>query len=564
MVRSCLSLILSCIFIIPNIGVSKPVYAENGLVVSASELASKVGVEIMKNGGNAIDAAVATGFALAVTYPQAGNLGGGGFLVARLESGETFTLDFREVAPTTAHRDMYLDENKEVIRGMSLYSPLAVGVPGTVDGLLRVFQDHGSGNISLRQALAPAIRLARGGFPISHDFANHLNMYKGLFFYNEGATETFVKKDSSNWLHDDILYQRDLAKTLTRIAQKGRDGFYSGKTAELIVQEMQNGNGLITYDDLTNYHSVYRDPVKGQFRDLDVISMGPPSSGGLLLIHMLNMLETFPLDSLSWNSSAYVHLLTEVERRAYADRAEHLGDPEFWTNPYAMFLSEDYAAERASTISMESATSSSELFPGDPAPYESRETTHYSVADKDGNCVSVTITLNTSYGSGIVVNGAGFFLNNEMDDFSTKPGTANFFGLIGNDANAIQAGKRPLSSMTPTLVLKNGQPILVIGSPGGSTIITTVLQVILNTTVYGMNIEDAVTASRVHSQWLPDQITVEPFSLSADVQQALTEMGHQIKPYRWGKIGHANGIQIHETRLYGGADPRGNNSAVGY
>lgn len=562
MARSIRILVLSFILCIPNLSVSKPVYGENGMVVSASELASEIGIEIMKKGGNAVDAAVATGFALAVTYPQAGNLGGGGFLVARLENGEIFTLDFREVAPNAAHRDMYLDENKEVIRGMSLYSHHAVGVPGTVDGLLRVFNDHGSGNISLREVLSPAIKLARNGFPIHHGLASHLNMYKGFFLYNESAADIFIKKDSTLWKSGDRLVQRNLARTLTRILQKGRNGFYSGKTAEFIIQEMQNG--LITTEDLQNYTSVYREPVKGQFRDTEVISMGPPSSGGLLLIHMLNMLEQFPVDSLGWNSSNYIHLLTEVERRAYADRADHLGDPEFWSNPYAMFLSDEYAAKRASTISMGTATPSAEVSSGNPAPYESKETTHYSVADKDGNCVSVTVTLNTSYGSGIVVNGAGFFLNNEMDDFSTKPGTTNFFGLIGNEANAIQAGKRPLSSMTPAIVLKDGEPVLVIGSPGGSTIITTVMQVILNTAVWGMNIEDAVSASRVHSQWLPDQITIENFSLSADVKDALMKKGHTIKPYRWGKIGHANGIQIHETGLYGGADPRGNNAAVGY
>ncbi len=558
------SILLSSIILLPHLLFSKPVYAENGLVVSASELASKVGVEIMKKGGNAIDAAVATGFALAVTFPQAGNLGGGGFLVARMENGETFTLDFREVAPKSAHRDMYLDENDEVIRGMSLYSHQAAGVPGTVDGLLKVFNDYGSGNITLRQILSPAIQLAKNGFEISHDFANHLNMYKGLFVYNEGASDIFIKKDSSAWEYNDQLVQADLAKTLIKISQQGRNGFYSGKTADLIVKEMQKGNGLITKEDLSEYQSVYRQPVKGRFRNVDVLSMGPPSSGGLLLVNMLNMLDTFPLDSIGWNSSKYIHLLTEVERRAYADRAEHLGDPEFWDNPYSMFLSTDYAQNRASTISMDAATLSEAVSSGDPTPYESRETTHYSVADIHGNCVSVTITLNTSYGCGVVVKGAGFFLNNEMDDFSSKPGTANIFGLIGNEANSIQSGKRPLSSMTPTILLKDDKPYLIIGSPGGSTIITTVMQVILNSVVYGMNIEDAISAPRVHSQWIPDLITVEPFSLSSDVRVSLENLGHKIQPYRWGKIGHANGIMIGENGMYGGADPRGNNSAIGF
>jgi len=549
---------------LPNTSFSKPVYAENGLVVSANELASEVGIDIMKKGGNAIDAAVATGFALAVTHPQAGNVGGGGFLVARLENGETFTLDFREVAPKSAHRDMYLNEENNVIRGMSLYSHQAAGVPGTVDGLLKVFNDYGSGNISLRQVLAPAILLARGGFLISHNFANRLNMYKRFFAYNQSTGNIFIKKDSVLWKNNDRLFQHDLAKTLVRIAQKGREGFYSGKTADLIIKEMNRGNGLITKADLENYHSVYRTPVKSKFRDVDIISMGPPSSGGLLLVHMLNMLETFPLDSIGWHSSDYLHLLTEVERRAYADRAVHLGDSDYWDTQNHMFLSDEYAKFRASTISKDAATSSADISAGDATPYENRETTHYSVADKFGNCVSVTVTLNTSFGCGVVVDGAGFFLNNEMDDFSSKPGTANIFGLIGNEANAIQPGKRPLSSMTPTIVLKDGSPFLIIGSPGGSTIITTVMQVILNTVIHGMNIEDAVSAPRIHSQWLPDVITIEPFSVSADVQSALEKKGHKLQLYRWGKIGRANGIQFLETGLYGGADPRGDNSAIGY
>lgn len=557
-------LILYFLLVGTNISYSNPVYAENGLVVSASELASKVGVDIMKKGGNAIDAAVATGFALAVTHPQAGNLGGGGFLVARLENGETFTLDFREVAPKSAHRDMYLDEQNNVIRGMSLYSHQAAGVPGTVDGLIKVFNDYGSGNISLRQVLAPAILLARGGFLISHNFANRLNMYKNFFAYNQSAGNIFIKKDSVLWKNNDRLFQRDLAKTLTRIAQKGRDDFYSGKTADLIIKEMERGNGLITKEDLSDYHSVYRAPVIGKFRDVDIISMGPPSSGGLLLVHMLNMLETFPLDSIGWHSSDYIHLLTEVERRAYADRAEHLGDPDYWQNPNHMFLSDEYALLRTSTISKVTATPSADISVGDTAPYESRETTHYSVADKFGNCVSVTVTLNTGFGCGVVVEGSGFFLNNEMDDFSSKSGSANIFGLIGNEANSIQPGKRPLSSMTPTIVLKDGNPLIIIGSPGGSTIITTVMQVILNTVVYGMNIEEAVSAPRIHSQWLPDVITAEPFSISKDVQTALENKGHKLKPYRWGKIGHANGIQVIEGGFYGGADPRGDNSAAGF
>ena len=543
---------------------AEPEYAKNGMVVSASRLASDAGVNILKKGGNAIDAAVATGFTLAVTHPQAGNIGGGGFLVAHTAYGESFSLDFREMAPSMAHRDMYLDDSSNVVPGLSLYSHLAAGTPGSVDGLLRIWRDHGSGNISLRQLLLPAIQLAERGFSISYGFARVLNIFHDFFINDDGAKAVFIKKNGEPWRAGDKLVQRDLARTLKLISRKGRAGFYEGKTAQLIKREMAEGNGFITKDDLDNYRSVYRTVVTGDFKDLDIISMGPPSSGGVLLIQMLNMLEQYPLDTLGWNSSDYIHLLTEIERRAYADRAEHMGDPDFWEVPVSMLVSKEYAFERIQNISMEKATKSSVVKAGDPLAYESRETTHYSVIDKNGNAVSVTTTLNTGFGCGVLVEGAGFFLNNEMDDFSAKPGSPNIFGLIGNEANAIQPYKRPLSSMTPTIVLKNGEPFLIIGTPGGSTIITTVMQIILNVAIHGMDIQEAVSVPRVHSQWLPDAIIVEQRSLSKDVEQNLINRGHTIRSYRWSTIGQANGIMIGEKGFYGGADPRGENATEGY
>ncbi len=555
------AIVFLCLIQYPH---AEPEYAKNGMVVSASRLASDAGVNILKKGGNAIDAAVATGFTLAVTHPQAGNIGGGGFLVAHTAYGESFSLDFREMAPSMAHRDMYLDDSSNVVPGLSLYSHLAAGTPGSVDGLLRIWRDHGSGNISLRQLLLPAIQLAERGFSISYGFARVLNIFHDFFINDDGAKAVFIKKNGEPWRAGDKLVQRDLARTLKLISRKGRAGFYEGETAQLIKREMAEGNGFITKDDLDNYRSVYRTVVTGNFKDLDIISMGPPSSGGVLLIQMLNMLEQYPLDTLGWNSSDYIHLLTEIERRAYADRSEHMGDPDFWEVPVSMLVSKEYAFERIQNISMEKATKSSVVKAGDPLAYESRETTHYSVIDKNGNAVSVTTTLNTGFGCGVLVEGAGFFLNNEMDDFSAKPGSPNIFGLIGNEANAIQPYKRPLSSMTPTIVLKNGEPFLIIGTPGGSTIITTVMQIILNVAIHGMDIQEAVSVPRVHSQWLPDAIIVEQRSLSKDVEQNLINRGHIIRSYRWGTIGQANGIMIGEKGFYGGADPRGENATEGY
>ena len=539
-----------------------PVFGENGMVVSTSRQASIAGIEILKKGGNAIDAACAMGFVLAVTSSSNGNIGGGGFMVVHKENSKIFTLDYREIAPAAAHRDMFLDSKGEVIDNMSLRTRAASGVPGSVDGLLKAWKDHGSGNISRRELLASAIALAERGFELTHYEAKRFNNNKDLFLNNNAAAKIFIREDRKPWKAGDRFIQKDLAKTLKRIAREGRDGFYTGKTADLIVEEMNRGIGLITHEDLLNYESKYRDPMTGSFKGYEIISMGLPSSGGTILIEMLNMLEKFSLSDLGWNSSEYIHLLTEVERRAYADRAEHLGDSDYWTPPSSLLTSKKYAIDRMNDFYADKATSSTDIFAGDPSDYESPETTHYSVIDKDGNAVSVTTTINLGYGGGFLVEGAGFFLNNEMDDFSAKPGVPNAFGLVGNAANAIQPGKRPLSSMTPTIVLKNKEPFLILGSPGGSRIITAVLQTILNVTVHNMNIQKAVSAPRVHSQWLPDIIMAESHSIIKDVETSLIKKGHKILPYK--NVGDVNAILINEDGYFGGTDIRGENTAIGY
>ena len=542
---------------------SNPEFGQNGMVVSTSIQASEAGIEILKKGGNAIDAAVAVGFALAVTSSSNGNIGGGGFLVASFANGLSITLDHREKAPSNAQPNMFLDDSGSVIPGMSLYSRASSGVPGTVDGLIRVLEDHGSGKISLREVLNPAIELAERGFFLSYFEANRLNVYKKFFERNSAASKIFIRSDGKPWEKGQKFIQKDLAKTLKKIARYGRDGFYSGTVAQLIVQEMKRGNGLITKEDLFNYESKYRPPILGTYKGYEIVSMGPPSSGGALLVNMLNMLENYPMDTISWNSSNYIHLLTEVQRRAYADRAEHMGDPDFWNVPISMLSSKQYAKSRIKNIDLNKATPSSSVSAAKKASYESPETTHYSVVDRWGNAVSVTTTINLGYGNGCVVEGAGFFLNNEMDDFSSKPGVPNAFGLIGNEANAVEPGKRPLSSMTPTIVLKDSKPFIVIGSPGGSTIITTTMQTILNIVDHDMDIKEAVCASRFHSQWLPDVIQYEPRSLIEDLKKALEKKGHKLVQ-RDGYIGEANGIMISEEGYFGGGDCRGETSAIGY
>ena len=544
-----------------------PVFGENGMVVSTSRHASQVGIDILKDGGNAVDAAVGVGFALAVTSSSNGNIGGGGFMVARFSDGQTFTLDYREMAPIKAERNMYLDESGNIIKGKSRSTHFASGVPGSVDGLLKAWEDHGSGNISIERLLSPSIKLAKKGFDLSNYEADRFNKNKDRLSKHPETKRIFAR-DDREWKSGDIFYQSDLAETLERIMENGRDGFYKGKTADLIVEEMKNVGGWITHKDLENYTSKYRDPIKGSFQDYDIISMGPPSSGGILLIHMLNMFDEImnnPENSsidLSYNSLDYIHILTEIERRAYADRAEHLADADFWDVPEEMLLSKFYAKERVSSININEATLSTDISYGNSYINQSEETTHYSIVDKQGNAVSVTTTINSGYGNGITITGAGFLMNNEMDDFSSKPGEPNMFGLLGNEANAIEPKKRPLSSMTPTIVLKDDKPFLILGTPGGSTIITTVLQNFLNVVIHEMDIQKAVSSPRVHSQWMPDMVFHEKGGLSKSLIRKLSERGHDVKLR--GNIGEANGIMINDQGFWGGPDSRGENTAIGY
>jgi gamma-glutamyltranspeptidase/glutathione hydrolase len=539
----------------------RPVKALNGMVVSSDSLATQVGVEILKKGGNAVDAAVAVGFALAVTYPQAGNIGGGGFMVIRMANGESVTIDFREKAPMKASENMFLDENGNFVPEKSQVGHLSVGVPGSVAGLLLALEKYGT--MSRREVLEPAIELAEKGFIVNEGLAN---AFKNAFehFKKFPSTMRYFSKNGQPYSAGDRLVQKDLAKVLKLIRDKGRDGFYKGKVADLIVEEMKRGGGLITYEDLENYQPVLRKPVVGNYRGYEIISMGPPSSGGVCLIELLNILENFDLKKYGFGSSYTIHYLVEAMKRVYADRAEYLGDPDFVQIPLDKLLSKEYAKELASEIDTFYATPSSRIIRSVSPTTEGVHTTHYSVVDRWGNVVAVTTTINSYFGSMVAVDGAGFFLNNEMDDFSAKPGAPNQFGLLGSKANSIQPGKRMLSSMTPTIVLKNGKPFLVLGSPGGSTIITSVLQVILNVVDFGMNIQEAVDSPRIHHQWYPDQIFFERRGLPRDVIENLERRGHKLVE-RAGYQGEVQAILIDENGVkYGAVDPRGYGLAMGY
>lgn len=538
-------------------------YGTRGMVVSRSVHASAAGVQIMKDGGNAIDAAVATGFALAVTYPSAGNIGGGGFAVVRLTDGSVVTLDHRERAPLTATEDMYLDENGDVISGLSTRSHKAAGVPGSVDGLLRLLETHGT--MSRSEVMAPAIRLARRGFPLDHDLVRQFTRVLPSMASYPASVAKF-SREGTPYEVGDIWRQPDLAKVLRRIARDDREGFYAGEVARKIVSEMKEGNGDISLADLRDYKSIWRDPVHGSYRGYEIWGMGPPSSGGVLVVQMLNMLEPYNLKEMGWGSAASVHHIVEAARRAYADRAEHLGDPDFVDIPIPELVSKDYALSRFAGFDVEAASDSDAIGPGlTDLPRESRETTHFSVADGDGNLVSLTTTLNSGYGNKIVVPGTGILLNNEMNDFSIKPNTPNQYELIGREANAIGPGKRMLSSMSPTIVTKDGAPVLATGSPGGSTIIMTTLQVLINVIDHGMPIEDAVAQPRIHHQWRPERVTHERYALSKETRDVLEAMGHELRASRWGRgIGDANSIEIRDGILRGTKDPRAVGAAIGY
>ena len=534
--------------------------ADSAIVVSAHPLASRVGTTVLLKGGNAIDAAIATQFALAVVFPAAGNIGGGGFMVFRKNDGTTYSLDYRETAPVLSSEKMYLDENGNPIQGLSGKGHKSVGVPGSVAGMWEAHQKFGK--LPWNVLVEPAIRLAAEGFPLTTEQAESLNeVGDTLVRYSTVKPDFLIHK----WSPGDTIYWSDLAKTLKRIRDEGSKGFYEGVTADAIVTEMQRGNGLITHDDLRNYKPLWRQPLIGSFKEYKIISMGPPSSGGIALIQMLKSVESFPIADWGHNSARTVHLLTEIERRAYADRASYLGDPDFYNVPTSQLLEPGYIDNRMKDFSATHATPSNKIREGNIAFKESHQTTHLSIIDKDGNAVSVTTTLNDWFGSGIVVGNAGFILNDEMDDFSIKPGVPNMYGVTGGEANKIEPRKRMLSSMTPTIIERDGKVVMVLGTPGGSTIMTSVFQTILNVLEFKMTMQQAVDAKRFHSQWTPDVIYNEISALTAEDSITLVKMGHRFDPYYLSGIGRVDAILLrNDGKLEGGADTRGDDAADGF
>ncbi len=523
---------------------------DSAAVVSPHPIASDVGVAILQQGGNAVDAVVAVQLALAVVYPRAGNIGGGGFLVYRQADGAANTLDYRERAPTAAHRDMYLDSLEQPIDGLSTKGHLAAGVPGTVAGMVEAHSRYGT--LEWADLVQPAIDLAQNGFAISQTEADRLNRFQEDFqAYNDNSP--FLKEE---WKKGDVLQQEELAATLRLIQERGRAGFYAGSTADLIVAEMAQGNGMITHQDLLDYRAAWRDPVVGYYDDYRVISMPPASSGGVALLQMLGMVEPYPLDDYGFQSVEAAHLMVEAKRRAYADRSEFLGDTDHYAVPIDSLINEDYLATRMADFNADVATLSSSTIAGDfTNTKENFETTHTSIVDAAGNAVSVTTTLNSNFGCKVIVDGAGFFLNNEMDDFSIKPGVPNQFGLIGAEANAIAPGKRMLSSMTPTIIEKEGEVFMVIGSPGGSTIMTAVFQVFLNVAEFDMPLDSAILVPRFHHQWLPDKIRVEPGAIAPEVRAAMEAMGHEFQDVN--TIARVKAIhRLPDGRLHGAGDHR--------
>jgi gamma-glutamyltranspeptidase/glutathione hydrolase len=540
----------------------RPVRARHGMVVSADVHASKVGIRILQNGGNAVDAAVAVGFALAVTFPGAGNIGGGGFMVIRMADGRTVTIDYREKAPGAARQNMFLDEKGNFVPEKSQDGYLASGVPGSVAGLLHALEHYGS--LDRRKVMQPAMDLASKGFRLSHEFTDELKSELKTLNKYPSTRKAFTNNGMP--LEEGIVFvQKDLARTLQRIRKLGKNGFYTGRTADLIVAEMKRGGGLISLDDLRSYQAIERPAIRGTYRGYEIISMGPPSSGGMVLMEMLNLLEPYPLGSYGFGSSKSIALMAEAMKIAYADRAEFMGDSDFYPVPDDRLISKEYAAERRALLDTTKATPSRQISHGAIVVKEGTHTTHYSVVDRWGNAVSVTTTINSWYGNKIVVDGAGFFLNNEMDDFASKPGAPNQFGLVGGVANSVQPNKRMLSAMTPTIVLKDKQPYLVLGSPGGSTIITSVLQVMINVLDHRMNVGEANDAPRFHHQWLPDTLQCERFGFPKDVVENLEQRGYVVRQ-RGGTLGRVEAILIDSKSgfLYGSTDPRGYGAAVGY
>ena len=534
-----------------------PVHAAHGMVSSASALATDIGVDVLRRGGNAVDAAVAVGFALSVALPNAGNIGGGGFMVLHDgKTGKDTAIDFREMAPAAATRNMYLDANGNVVPDKSLFTQAAIGVPGTVAGLTYALEHYGT--MPRATLVAPAVALASKGFPVGERLAGVFAVEREHLGAWEGTRKVFFR-DGQVPRSGDILRNPDLAKSLALIGRDGAKAFYDGPIAAAIVAEAKAHGGLITATDLKNYKVVERTPVRGTYRGYEVVSMPPPSSGGVHVIQILNILSNFPLHDWGQNSARTIHVMAEAEKRAYADRSEYLGDPDFVKVPVKGLTSPAYARELAGQIDLEHATPSADIKPGRPQPYESDQTTHFVVADGSGSVVSVTYTLNTNFGSGIVASGTGILLNNEMDDFSAKPGVPNAYGLVGGDANAVEAKKRPLSSMSPTIVLKDGKPWLVTGSPGGARIITTTLQVLVNSIDFGMNPAEAGSAIRTHHQWLPDELRIER-GLSPDTVAILRGYGHKVVERQ--AMGDTQTIQILPSGFYGYADQRDPNGAA--
>ncbi|KAF0568776.1 Gamma-glutamyltranspeptidase [Psychrobacter nivimaris] len=535
-----------------------PVWAKNGMVATQEALASDIGLQILKDGGNAVDAGVAVGFALAVTLPRAGNIGGGGFMmIYDAKQGKTVALDYREKAPSSASRDMYLDEAGNAVSDLSRYHGLAVGVPGTVAGLLKALEEHGT--MSREQVMAPAIALAEDGIEVTAGLSESLTALSDRLQKWPSTKKVFFKPDGSAYQPGERLKQPELARSLKRIAVQGTDGFYKGETAQKLIKAVNDAGGSMSLKDLANYQAIAREPVKGDYRGYEIVSMPPPSSGGIHIVQILNILEGYPLGDYGQNSAQTIHLMAEAMQLAYADRAEYLGDADFIDVPASGLTSQAYADKLRTLIDPNKATPASTIKANNPLPYESDQTTHFSIVDKDGNAIANTYTLNFSYGTGLVADGTGILLNNEMDDFSAKPGVPNGYGLLGGDANAVEANKRPLSSMSPTLVFKDSKPYIVTGSPGGSRIITTVTQIISNVIDHDMNIAEATHAPRIHDQWLPDEIRVEK-ALNIDTVKKLESMGHTVSPK--SAMGSTQSIMLTPNGVYGSSDPRIVDAAV--
>lgn len=533
-----------------------PVWSANGMVSSVESRATDIGVSILAKGGNAVDAAVAVGYALAVTYPRAGNIGGGGFMVIHLagkngEKGEVVTIDYREMAPSQAHADLFLDKNGDVIKNMSLFHGASSGIPGSVMGMETALNKYGT--MSLKEVIQPAIKLAKEGIVLSYDFARSLKGMKNRLQKWPSTKAIFYKDNGEFYNAGERLVQKDLASTLTVIAEQGSAGFYRGEVANKMVESINRAGGIFSIEDLANYKAVIRKPVSTDYRGYQVFSMPPPSSGGVHLVQLLNILENSPLADMRHNSASTVHQMAEAMKYVYADRSEYLGDPDFYNVPVDELTNKAYARSVHKKINPRKATPSEQIKPGNLIPYESDQTTHYSVVDQWGNAVSTTTTLNFSYGSGLVADGTGILMNNEMDDFSAKPGEPNAFGLLGGEANAIKPGKRPLSAMTPTIVMKDGEIFLLTGSPGGSRIITTTLQVILNVIDHQMNIAEATYASRIHHQWYPDELRVER-GLNSDTTSLLEGLGHDV--VLKSAMGSTQSIMKTKNGLFGASDPR--------